>query len=186
MGDGVYVQSKSGGTAKITGAAAQYGAAVTGYSIRGGGYSGTSATLQTGLLGGSGTVPFVFRVTDSRGSVSYTHLVMSCIKEQLLEKWGGELEFDNFTVHLRSALGQDRRYPIRDGRNIAGITVTEDYEPVVTRLHVRGYENANFEEINDGKDWIDSELRAQYAYAREGYADFDDVDDPQELSLIHI
>ena len=107
--------------------------------------------------------------------------VMSCIKEQLLEKWGGELEFDNFTVHLRSTLGQDRRYPIRDGRNIAGITVTEDYEPVVTRLHVRGYENANFEEINDGKDWIDSELSAQYAYAREGYADFDDVDDPQEL-----
>lgn len=67
MGDGVYVQSKSGCTARITGAAAQYGAAVTGYSIRGGGYSGTSATLQTGLLGGSGTVPFVFRVTDSRG-----------------------------------------------------------------------------------------------------------------------
>ena len=67
MGSGVYVQGKSGCTAKITGAAAQYGAAVTGYSIRGGGYSGTSATLQTGLLGGSGTVPFVFRVTDSRG-----------------------------------------------------------------------------------------------------------------------
>ena len=67
MGDGVYVQSKSGCTAKITGAAAQYGATVTGYSIRGGGYSGTNATLQTGLLGGSGTVPFVFRVTDSRG-----------------------------------------------------------------------------------------------------------------------
>ena len=67
MGDGVYVQSKSGCTARITGAAAQYGATVTGYNIRGGGYSGTSATLQTGLLGGSGTVPFVFRVTDSRG-----------------------------------------------------------------------------------------------------------------------
>lgn len=58
MGDGVYVQSKSGCTARITGAAAQYGATVTGYNIRGGGYSGTSATLQTGLLGGSGTVPF--------------------------------------------------------------------------------------------------------------------------------
>ena len=53
---------------------------------------------------------------------------------------GRGAEFDNFTVHLRSALGQDRRYPIRDGRNIAGITVTEDDEPVVTRLHVRGYE----------------------------------------------
>ena len=67
MGSGVYVQSKSGCTAKITGAAAQYGATVKGYSIRGGGYSGTNATLATGLLGSSGTVPFVFRVTDSRG-----------------------------------------------------------------------------------------------------------------------
>ena len=67
MGSGVYVQGKSGCTARITGAAAQYGATVTGYNIRGGGYSGTSATLQTGLMGGSGTVPFVFRVTDSRG-----------------------------------------------------------------------------------------------------------------------
>lgn len=67
MGSGIYVQGKSGCTAKITGAAAQYGATVIGYSIRGGGYSGTNATLATGLLGSSGTVPFVFRVTDSRG-----------------------------------------------------------------------------------------------------------------------
>ena len=142
-----------------------------------------AATALEQLLAGTGFSPG--EVTVDGETLDYLDIlqkdVMSCIKEQLLEKWGGELEFDNFTVHLRSALGQDRRYPIRDGRNIAGITVTEDYEPVVTRLHVRGYENANFEEINDGKDWIDSELSAQYAYAREGYADFDDVDDPQEL-----
>ena len=142
-----------------------------------------AATALAQLLAGTGFSPG--EVTAGGDTLDYLDIlqkdVMSCIKEQLLEKWGGELEFDNFTVHLRAALGQDRRYPIRDGRNIAGITVTEDYEPVVTRLHVRGYENANFEEINDGKDWIDSELSAQYAYAREGYADFDDVDDPQEL-----
>ena len=142
-----------------------------------------AATALEQLLAGTGFSPG--DVTAGGDTLDYLDIlqkdVMSCIKEQLLEKWGGELEFDNFTVHLRSALGQDRRYPIRDGRNIAGITVTEDYEPVVTRLHVRGYENANFEEINDGKDWIDSALSAQYAYAREGYADFDDVDDPQEL-----
>ena len=142
-----------------------------------------AATALEQLLAGTGFSPG--DVTVDGETLDYLDIlqkdVMSCIKEQLLEKWGGELEFDNFTVHLRSALGQDRRYPIRDGRNISGITVTEDYEPVVTRLHVRGYENANFEEINNGKDWIDSELSAQYAYAREGYADFDDVDDPQEL-----
>lgn len=140
-------------------------------------------TALAQLLAGTGFSPG--DVTVGGDTLDYLDIlqkdVMSCIKEQLLEKWGGELEFDNFTVHLRSALGQDRRYPIRDGRNIDGITVTEDYEPVVTRLHVRGYENANFEDINDGKDWLDSELSAQYAYPREGYADFEDVDDPQEL-----
>ena len=67
MGTSVYVQGKSGCTAKITGATAQYGATISGYNIRGGGYSGANATLATGLLNSSGTIPFVFRVTDSRG-----------------------------------------------------------------------------------------------------------------------
>ena len=43
------------------------------------------------------------------------------------------------------------------------------------------YENANFEEINDGRDYIDSELIDHYSYIREGYADFPDDDDPQIL-----
>lgn len=142
-----------------------------------------AATALKQLLEGTGFAPG--EVTVDSGTLDYLDVLqkdtMSAIKEQLLDKWGGELEFDNFTVHLRSALGQDRRYPIRDGRNIDGITVTEDYETVVTRLHVRGYESANFESINGGKDWIDSELMGSYSYPREGYADFTDVDDPQEL-----
>lgn len=70
MGAGVYVQGKSGCTAQITGAAAKYGAGVASYSIRGGGYAGTSAALATGLLTQAGAVPFVFRVTDTRGLVT--------------------------------------------------------------------------------------------------------------------
>ena len=70
MGAGVYVQGKSGCTAQITGAAAKYGAGVASYSIRGGGYAGTAAALATGLLTQAGAVPFVFRVTDTRGLVT--------------------------------------------------------------------------------------------------------------------
>ena len=68
MGSRVYVQGKSGCTARIIGAAAKYGATVAAYSIRGGGYAGSGATLATGLLNTAGTTPFVFRVTDSRGN----------------------------------------------------------------------------------------------------------------------
>lgn len=140
-------------------------------------------TALTQLLEGTG-----FRageVTVDLSTLDYLDIlqkdVMTCLKDQLLGMWGGELEFDNFTIHLKAALGEDRRYPIRDGRNIREITVTENWEPVVTRLHVRGYDGANFEEINDGKDWIDSELIGSYSHIREGYVDFDDVDDPEEL-----
>ena len=141
-----------------------------------------AATALTQLLEGTG---FSVGAVTVPAKLDYLDIlqkdVMSAIKEQLLEKWGGELVYDNFTVHLLAAAGQDRRYPIRDGRNIAEITVTEDYDPVVTRLHVRGYENANFEDINGGKDWIDSPLIGQYSHVREGYADFADEDDPSEL-----
>ena len=140
-------------------------------------------TALTQLLEGTGFR--VGEVTVDLTELNYLDIlqkdVMTCLKEQLLKNWGGELQFDNFTIHLKAALGTDRRYPIRDGRNIEQITVTENYEPVVTRLHVRGYDNANFEEINGGRDWIDSELLGRYSHVREGYVDFDDVDDPQEL-----
>lgn len=107
--------------------------------------------------------------------------VMTVLKDQVVEMWGGEIAFDNFTIHLRAALGTDRRYPIRDGRNIREITVTENWDSVVTRLHVRGYENANFEDINNGHDYIDSEYLTRYSHIREGYVDFDDDDEPEVL-----
>lgn len=107
--------------------------------------------------------------------------VMTVLKDQVVEMWGGEIAFDNFTIHLRAALGTDRRYPIRDGRNIREITVTESWDNVVTRLHVRGYENANFEDINEGRDYLDSDYLTRYSHIREGYVDFSDDDDPEEL-----
>ena len=140
-------------------------------------------TAMEQILQGTGFS--VGEVTVDSATLDYLDIlqldVMSCLKDQVLEKWGGELVFDNFTVHLLKAMGEDRRYPIRDGRNIEEITVTESFEPVVTRLHIRGYENANIEEINGGKDYIDSELASSYSHIREGYADFSDEDDPQEL-----
>ena len=103
------------------------------------------------------------------------------IKEQLLTLWGGELQPDNFTVHLQKKIGADRLFPIRHRRNIGEMICTEDIEPVITRLHVRGYESANFEEINEGKDYLDSDYSGKYSHILERYVDFPDIDDPEEL-----
>ena len=64
---GIYVRTKSKVTAKITGAAGVYGSTIKSYSISGGGYSGTAASLTTGFLNTAGTVTFTAKITDSRG-----------------------------------------------------------------------------------------------------------------------
>lgn len=140
-------------------------------------------TALTQILAGT---PFAVGVVDVDAAVlDYLDVLqldrMTVIKEQLLKLWGGELVPDNWTVHLRAQMGVDRRYPIRHKRNIKEITCTEDIEPVVTRLHVKGYESANIEDINGGKDYLDSQYIEDYSHIREGYETFDDVDDPQEL-----
>lgn len=66
----IYVQSKSKATLTINGAAGSYGSTISSYSITGGGYSGTSSTLTTGLLNSSGAITFTAKVTDSRGRTS--------------------------------------------------------------------------------------------------------------------
>ena len=64
---GIYVRTKSKVTAQITGAAGVYGSTIKSYSISGGGYSGTAASLTTGFLNTAGTVTFTAKITDSRG-----------------------------------------------------------------------------------------------------------------------
>lgn len=64
---GIYVQGKSQCKLTINGAAGIYRSTITGYSISGGGFSGTSSTLTTGVLNTSGTITFTAKITDSRG-----------------------------------------------------------------------------------------------------------------------
>lgn len=64
---GIYVRTKSKVIVRITGAAGTYGSTIKSYSISGGGYSGTAASLTTGYLNTAGTVTFTAKITDSRG-----------------------------------------------------------------------------------------------------------------------
>lgn len=64
---GGYVQGKCGYSAAMTGAAGKYGASIMAYSISGGGYSGSGASLKSGLLNTAGKQIITFKVTDTRG-----------------------------------------------------------------------------------------------------------------------
>jgi len=88
----------------------------------------TAQQALSQLLAGT---PFVPGIADvPTGTLDYLDILqknrMECLKDQLLPKWGGELVFDNWVIHLRAQAGFDRRYPIRRGRNLKAIAVTED------------------------------------------------------------
>jgi phage minor structural protein len=104
--------------------------------------------------------PFVVGTVSNTETLDHLEVLQTApftvLKEQVLAKWGGELWPDNWTVNILAQCGQDRRYPIRRGRNLNGITYKESTKETVTRLHVKGYEGVTFEAINGGKDYIDS------------------------------
>ena len=64
---GGYVQGKCGYSAAMTGAAGKYGASIMAYSISGGGYSGSGASLKSGPLNAAGKQIITFKATDTRG-----------------------------------------------------------------------------------------------------------------------
>ena len=63
---GLYLQGMSQCRVTIS-AGTSYGSPIRSYSISGGGYTGTSSTLTTGVLNSPGTITFTCRVTDARG-----------------------------------------------------------------------------------------------------------------------
>ena len=64
---GEYVKGRSQCTIKIQGAVGAYGSTIKSYAISGGGYSGKTATLTTGVLNTAGAISFQASVIDSRG-----------------------------------------------------------------------------------------------------------------------
>lgn len=142
-------------------------------------------TAMTQVLDGT---PFSVGVVD----VDLSHMdyldilqqsVMDALK-QIVDLWGGELVYDNFTVHLRTRCGALRNYPIRQGRNLTSLKYTEDLSKVVTRLHIIGYGGMDIKEVNDGKDYLDSQYINNYSHIFEGYVTFDDEDLPDVLKTM--
>lgn len=107
--------------------------------------------------------------------------VVWAIKEQVLPFWGGELYPDNWTINIKHRIGADRGVHLRQGKNIKGVRMEESLNGTITRLHIIGYNGANIESINDGKDYIDSPNINKYANIKEGYVTFSDDDLPEDL-----
>lgn len=69
--------------------------------------------------------------------------LMDCINgtesPSFIERWGGEILYDNFTVIINSSIGANRGVVVRYGKNITGVEYDVDESDVVTRIYPVGY-----------------------------------------------
>lgn len=54
--------------------------------------------------------------------------------QTVLERWGGHLVRDNFSIGIRNQIGQDNGVTVRYAKNLKEITVDENWDAVVTQL----------------------------------------------------
>jgi len=145
----------------------------------------TASQALAQVLDGSAFAPGTVDLAPSK--LDYLEILrmnrLTCLS-QIVETWGGEIIPDNWTIHLLAQSGQDRGVRLRLGLELDGLEIEEDISRVKTRLHIVGYQDANIESVNDGKDYLDSPHIGQYSQIREDYAYFEDEDDPQELKRL--
>lgn len=121
--------------------------------------------------------PFTFW-TDIQTVANYSQDVPASVRSRLggtegslLDVYGGEYEFDNYTVKLHSARGQNKGVTLRYGKNITDIKQEESIESTYTGI-------CPFWQGSDGKlvtisgYIVESEYASHYPFNRTKIVDF--------------
>lgn len=103
------------------------------------------------------------------------------IDQSFINRWGGEILFDNFTVIVNDRVGGDYGIELRYGKNIPqdGMSYEIDTRDVVTRIYSQAYNGYKM----TGNGYVDSPLINNYPTVKAVAMTFDNVkmrDDAQE------
>ena len=102
-------------------------------------------------------------------------------ENSFINRWGGEIFFDNFKIIINEKIGTDNGVEIRYGKNIPvdGFSQEVDTSAVVTRIYPKAFNGYTM--TNNG--YIDSDLIDNYPTVKAATITFDDVkmaEDAQE------
>ena len=93
-------------------------------------------------------------------------------ENSIINRWGGEILPDNFTVTINEKLGGDYGVNITLGKNLKSIEEDVNLDDVVTRIIPEGYDGI----LLDGETpWVDSPLINNYSQVRMKVVKFDDI-----------
>ena len=82
--------------------------------------------------------------------INSTRIVRKSLEEAIAnirEKWEGHIYRDNWTIGIKSTIGQDRGLVIKYGKNSIEIEATENWDNVVTKLLPVGYDGITLPEV---------------------------------------
>ena len=72
--------------------------------------------------------------------------------QTILDRWGGHLVRDNWTIKIMSSIGKDNGVTIRYGKNLKTITCESNWDNVVTKLLPVGKDGILLNDLDSSKD----------------------------------
>ncbi len=91
-----------------------------------------------------------FTTISDINTINSTRIVRKSFEEAiaiLIERWGGHLYRDNWTIGIKKEIGQDRGAVIKYAKNSKTIEADEDWSNVVTKMLPVGYDGITLPEI---------------------------------------
>lgn len=115
-------------------------------------------------------------MTVTSSSYQYQNLIEAINgsgEESFVNRWGGEIEFDNYTINVNYRIGRDNGVELRYGKNIPedGVRESVDMRDVVTRIYPQAYNGYAMSE----NGCVDSPLIGSYPTVKTRTMTFDDV-----------
>lgn len=105
-----------------------------------------------------------FTTVSNVTTVNSFRCVRKSLREAIkvvLERWGGHLIRDNFTIRIMDAIGQDNDVVVRYAKNLKDISVEYDWSNVVTKLMPVGRDGLLLPEV-----YIESQVQYEIPYTK--------------------
>ena len=97
--------------------------------------------------------------------------LMSNDDNSFLNRWGGEILYNNFEITINDSIGKDRGYKVMFGKNLQSIEEEIDTSSVVTRIRPEGYNGYHL----DNWGYLDSQYINKYAVIHDKVISYSDV-----------
>ena len=105
-----------------------------------------------------------FTTVSNVTTVNSFRCVRKSLREAIkvvLERWGGHLIRDNFTIRIMDTIGQDNDVVVRYAKNLKDISVEYDWSNVVTKLMPVGRDGLLLPEV-----YIESQVQYEIPYTK--------------------